>query len=73
MTLAMFGRCEQSGYNLATIWLQSGYNPANNPAYNRNQTRPYVPTAENIADVFMKPLMVPKFTYFCDKLGLVSA
>jgi hypothetical protein len=23
-----------------TIWLQSGYNPANNPAYNRNQTRP---------------------------------
>jgi hypothetical protein len=22
------------------IWLQSGYNPANNPAYNRNQTRP---------------------------------
>jgi hypothetical protein len=23
--------------------------------------------------VFMKPLMVPKFTYFCDKLGLVSA
>jgi hypothetical protein len=24
------------------IWLQSGYNPANNPAYNCNQTRPYV-------------------------------
>jgi hypothetical protein len=22
------------------IWLQSGYNLANNPAYNRNQTRP---------------------------------
>jgi hypothetical protein len=33
-------------YNLATIWLQSGqqsgYNLANNPAYNHNQTRPYV-------------------------------
>jgi hypothetical protein len=33
----------------------------------------YVLTAENIADVFTKPLTVPKFTYFCDKLGLVSA
>jgi hypothetical protein len=25
-----------------TIWLQSGYNLANNPAYNHNQTRPYI-------------------------------
>jgi hypothetical protein len=33
----------------------------------------YVPTAKNIADVFMKLLVVPKFTYFHDKLGLVSA
>jgi hypothetical protein len=33
----------------------------------------YVPTAENIVDMFMKPLVVPKFTHFHDKLGLVSA
>jgi hypothetical protein len=30
------------------IWLQSGYNPANNPAYNRNQTRPNQPLGSPI-------------------------
>jgi hypothetical protein len=33
----------------------------------------YVLTAENIADVFTKLLVVPKFTYYRDKLGLVLA
>jgi hypothetical protein len=33
----------------------------------------YVLTAENIVDVFKKLLVVPKFTYFHNKLGLVLA
>jgi hypothetical protein len=40
---------------------------------NRQVELTYVPTAENIADIFTKPLAVQKFNYFREKLGLVSA
>ena len=30
----------------------------------------YIPTSENVADIFMKPLVQPKFEEFAKKLGL---
>ena len=32
----------------------------------------YIPTVEQIADVFTKPLSVVKFVYFRDKLGMAE-
>jgi hypothetical protein len=32
----------------------------------------YLPTHEQIADVFTKPLAMTKFEYFCERLGLVE-
>jgi len=31
----------------------------------------YIPMADQVADIFMKPLMVEKFQRFCGALGLV--
>jgi hypothetical protein len=33
----------------------------------------FVPTDQNLADIFTKPLALPKFQYFVSKLGLRSA
>ena len=32
----------------------------------------YLPTHEQIADIFTKPLAKTKFEYFCERLGLVE-
>jgi hypothetical protein len=34
-------------------------------------TMQYIPTSENVADIFTKALLKPKFTEFVGKLGLV--
>jgi hypothetical protein len=37
---------------------------------NHNVNITYVPTADNIADIFTKALSAPKFNHFCNMLGL---
>jgi hypothetical protein len=37
---------------------------------NREVELTYVPTAENVTDIFTKALAAPKFTYFQERLGL---
>lgn len=33
----------------------------------------YVPSSEQPADIFTKPLSISRFTYLCGKLGVISA
>jgi hypothetical protein len=36
----------------------------------KNITMEYIPTSENVADIFMKPLLKAKFDQFIGMLGL---